>query len=475
MSSAGDPTALLSNDQDQDQLIDSINYKKLQKQNTLSVGKSSLDDRQSNVSFLSQYSKKPEITHRSMIFVTFSAWMTFASLLLFQANLLDHIETNWPNNDIPSRQKSIFEHGVSSTFFGTLIFRIGHEIFWSSFKSKTRVVLSLFCLILSMIILCLIFFLFGIGETWWIIIANFIGGIGVGAIEPNLLTSILPFGDSTKVWAFYGISIGFNFMAVIGFYLLSIGLPLMYIYFTCSILCFISIFIYLRIMDQIPSFLVTNNSLDIIVEPQITMNYRDKENYKTSSMRLRELKIMFKEYKNWFYILLPYGIFLTINMFTMNFFCTISLYIFYDERIPFISNIWINRNLYFALSGIFNAIFQMIGNRTSYYTKFILNIGQKYPFIFIIFQVICGLIASCVYFIQPFIVLIGISGVYLMNGAIYSSGVKYIDSKIDSKYNLISLSVWLLFADIGSIIGQNSFEPIVKYICNNSSTPSYYC
>ena len=307
-----------------------------------------------------------------MIIVTFSAWMTFASLLLFQANLLDHIETNWPNHNIPSKQKSIFEHGVSATFFGTLIFRIGHEIFWSSFKSKTRVILSLLCLILSMTILCLIFFALSIPETWWIIVANFIGGIGIGAIEPNLLTSILPLGDATKVWAFYGISIGFNFMAVVGFYVLSIGLPLIVIYTTSAILCFISIFIYLRIMDEIPSFLVTNNSLDFIVRPQ------------TSTMRLREFKIMFKEYKNWFYLVLPYGIFLTIDMFTMNFFCTVSLYVFYDGKIPLFTqsngnHIWINRNLYFALSGIFNAIFQMIGNRTSYYTIYTI-IGQKYPF-----------------------------------------------------------------------------------------------
>ena len=117
----------------------------------------------------------------------------------------------------------------------------------------------------------------------------------------------------------------------------------------------------------------------------------------------------------------------------------------------------------------------MIGNRASYYTKFIRIIGQKYPFCFIMFQIICGLLCSCIYFIQPFVALLGIAGVYLMNGTIYSSGVKYIDSNIDPKYNLISLSVWLLFADIGSIIGQNSFEPVVKYICNDSSTPSYYC
>ena len=468
-----------------DEQESNMNYKNLQNEHKpcahLGIPKSSADEQKSNISLLSQYSKKPLKIHRSMIFVTFSAWMTFASILLFQANLLNHIESNWSNDNIPEKQKSIFEHGVSSTFFGTFIFRIGHEIFWSSFSCKTRVVLSLCCLITSMMLLCIIYFIFSTKYTFWIIFINFIGGIGVGAIEPNLLTSILPLGDDTKVWAFYGISIGFNFMAVIGFYLLSIDIPLYIIYTTCSILCFISIFIYLRIIDQTPSFLVTNDSLDIIVQPAISINLREKEDYKTSMMRLRELKLNFKEYKQWFYILLPYGVFLTLDLFAMNFFCTVSLYVFYDGKIPLFTNIkngthfWINRDLYFALSGVANAIFQIIGNRTSYYTKFILKIGQKYPFCFIIFQLLCGLLCSCVYFIQPFITLFGIAGVYLMNGAIYSSGVKYIDTKIDKKYNLISLSVWLIFADIGSIIGQNTFEPIVKYVCNNSSTPSYYC
>eukprot|EP00483_Globobulimina_turgida_P008760 UN08778 len=197
-------------------------------------------------------------------------------------------------------------------------------------------------------------------------------------------------------------------------------------------------------------------------------------------MRIRELKTMFREYKKWLFMLIPYGLFLTIDLFILNFFCTVSLYVFYSGEIPLFTSmegkhVWINRDLYFALSGILNGICQVLGNRTSYYTKYITLIGQKYPFCFVVFQLCCGVLCSCVYFIQPFIALLGIAGVYLMNGAIYSSGVKYIDTKIDQKYNLIALSVWLIFADIGSIIGQNTFEPIVRYVCDDDSTPSYYC
>eukprot|EP01084_Bolivina_argentea_P043629 80361_1 len=160
--------------------------------NKLSIPQSAFlspDDNQSNITLLTEYSKKQQPAHRLMIFVTFSAWMTFASLLLFQANLLDHIEHNWRNNKIPTSQKIIFQHGISFTFIGTIIFRLGHEIFWSSYSCHTRVILSLCCMIFSMVLLLFIFFILSIKYCWWIILCNLIGGIGIGAIEPNLLTS----------------------------------------------------------------------------------------------------------------------------------------------------------------------------------------------------------------------------------------------------------------------------------------------
>ena len=153
-----------------------------------------------------------------------------------------------------------------------------------------------------------------------------------------------------------------------------------------------------------------------------------------------------------------------------------QLYVFYDGTVPlFEGRVWVDRNLYFAVSGVLNALCQVLGNQTVYYTRCVAVIGQRHPFYFIVFQVMCGVACSCVYFIQPAVVLIGIAGVYLMNGAIYASGLQLIDSKIHHRYNLLAVSVWLVFADIGSLIAQNTFESLVQYVCDKDSTPSYYC
>ena len=252
--------------------------------------------------------------------------MTFSSLLLFQANLLNHIQNQYPNHTIPALQKSIFEHGISATFIGTFLFRIGHEIIWCGFSSKTRVILSLLCMMSSMFLLSTIYFILNSKRCEWIILCNLLGGAGVGAIESNLLSSILPLGDGTKLFALYGISLGFNFMAVAGFYLLSIGLPLICIYSTCFNLCFLSIFLYLRIIKQIPLFVVTNNSsMDIRVQSSMLLNpLHNKENVMCASMRITEFKLMLTEYKEWLPQVVAYGILLTLDLFSMNFFCTIS-------------------------------------------------------------------------------------------------------------------------------------------------------
>lgn len=64
---------------------------------------------------------------RSIILVSFSAFMTYASLLLFQSNLQDQIESNWPNHQMPPSEIAIFQHGISATFFGTFRFVLCSE------------------------------------------------------------------------------------------------------------------------------------------------------------------------------------------------------------------------------------------------------------------------------------------------------------------------------------------------------------
>ena len=349
-------------------------------------------------------------------------------------------------------------------------------------------------MICSMTLLCVLFYGLGIQHCWWVIVANYLGGVGVGAIEPTLLSSISPLGDATKVWMLYGLAIGFNFMSVIGFYVISLGVPLWSIYTLCGVMCIISMCWYLRIMNHVQRLKISNrvNSIGI--------NENNFQYTSSSTTRLKQFWVFITEYKQWFFKVLPHGVILTLCLFALNFFCTVSVenfsiispssllkyslflhlfsiqfYVFFDGKIPLISDWWIDRNLYFALSGALNAVGQALGNRAAYYWKCIRSIGQRHPFYFTICQMLCGLACSCIYFIQPLVILFAICGVFTINGAIYASGIKFIDSNVSARYNLVALSVFFVFADVGSIVGQNTFECIVEYVCGDDGLPHYYC
>lgn len=167
-------------------------------------------------------------------------------------------------------------------------------------------------------------------------------------------------------------------------------------------------------------------------------------------------------------------------MFSVTFWCQHQFYVFFEGTIPLIPDrhgrqLWVDRDLYFAISGALNGIGQALGNRSAYYWRCIRSIGQRRPFYFIILQMLCGFTCSCIYFIQPLAILLAIGGVFTVNGAIYASGIKFIDSNVSRRHNLVALSVFFVFADIGSIIGQNTFEVIVHCVCGSDNTPSYYC
>ena len=55
----------------------------------------------------------------------------------------------------------------------------------------------------------------------WVGFAYFMGGMGVGTFESNLLSSIAPLGPDTKVWVIIGMPVGFVSISVIGFILRS--------------------------------------------------------------------------------------------------------------------------------------------------------------------------------------------------------------------------------------------------------------
>lgn len=112
--------------------------------------------------------------------------------------------------------------------------------------------------------------------------------------------------------------------------------------------------------------------------------------------------------------------------------------------------------------------------RSSYFSKYLTIISKQCPYVFL-FLMIVGSILSCgIFSLNIIIVFIGISILFFGNGLIYSACVKHIDDKIESKYRLTCLSFWLVFSDIGAIIGSNIWPSLVSIICKHLNE-SYYC
>ena len=109
---------------------------------------------------------------------------------------------------------------------------------------------------------------------------------------------------------------------------------------------------------------------------------------------------------------------------------------------------WIRRDVLFAVSGAIDAVCQMSGQRASYFSKLFRYIADRCPFSFLVIMIIGSILASCTVTMNGITVILGIGIVFFGNGLIYSSAVRYIDEKIESRYRLTCLSFLLLFSDI---------------------------
>ena len=414
------------------------------------------------------------IVYRSMCIVSFSIMSSLAVCLIFAANLLDHVENYFPNKHLTDSQKQIFEHGISMAAIGTFIFRGGHNIFFMKFRPRTRYIFALLSMIIMMLIIIVAFFIVETQKLWIIYIAYFFGGITYGCNEPNLFKSTAYLGEKTQIWIFNGIGSGFNATMVIGLYLLSIGLPLVYIYISIVVLSIISIIIYIIVLKYHDNLLLNRNPINHIQ----TFNNEESDSYSDNEeLSWSDIKLQLKEWRSWFIILLPFGCIVTFNYFMLNTFANIPFYIMLSGKVPLISHkYWINRDLLFSISGIL----WMFGTLSAYimlhYCQRIKQYFIKYKWLSLIIMIhlFGGMLSSCIFFIEPLLNILGSILINFSFGFIYKSMITFIEYKIDSKYRLISLSLLFMFGDIGATIGVNTWPTMVQYVCDKT-TESYYC
>jgi hypothetical protein len=186
--------------------------------------------------------------YRAVILITIGMSAGYAALLLLQHHLMDVMEPkgahhpsssgsgSWINDTLqvgPPRRhlkedclpdkswEDRFKHAATFNYLGNLIFRLAHNYVFGCVSARKRVYIALLSMGSSMLIISVGIYLLKAHSLLWVYLAYFLGGVGWGTFETNLISCITPLGHDTKVWAITGIPIGFMTISVLGFWIRS--------------------------------------------------------------------------------------------------------------------------------------------------------------------------------------------------------------------------------------------------------------
>ena len=183
--------------------------------------------------------KTPAPPYRSAIFVTVSMFMGYAALVVLQHRLkVEHDKVPHPEDSLE------FKHASTLNYVGNLIFRLAHNFVFCFLSPRQRVHLSLFAMAAAMAVLAFAICIAKSPWIGWVFIAYFLGGVGVGTFESNLLNSVTHLGHATKKWAIFGMPLGFNLISVGGFLAMLAGAPLVALYLAVFTSCILSMTIF---------------------------------------------------------------------------------------------------------------------------------------------------------------------------------------------------------------------------------------
>lgn len=362
-------------------------------------------------------------TLRYAFFTMFPLFMGYAAMVTLQDNI--KVRLNIGNNS--SSESYEFSFATSLLYLGNLIFRLLHNIIFSFLRPRYRVVVAYVCMALATGTLGLVYYIINSSSLVWVYVAYLLGGVAVGTFESNLISTITPLGHGTKVWAQYGIPIGFNGVSV-GAFILFASFP-----GNMNLQCGVYLAIAVSNLLGMVFFLVAIP--DIVFE----------STHKSLGVFVDDLKA----FRQWAPLVWKHSLSLAVDMFAVSFGAAIQLYIYDTNELP----LWlgathhVSKNVFRALFNSCSLIGDATGRKMAYTTK-------KYvtPFWFLISTVLgVTLILSKQTIVAP----LGMWFVMFANGSIYAHTTKYVDDNVDHQFNLISLSAWLFVGDVGSFSGSN--------------------
>jgi len=293
----------------------------------------------------------------------------------------------------------------------------------------------------------MVFFVAKSTQLPFVYLVYLLGGVAVGTFESNLLTCITPLGPKSKIWAILGMPFGFNFVSIVGYFLMSWGLVPSFIYGFVAVCCVLSIQLF---HTAIPK-----------------TKLADLHSWKDFKRDLREWNV-------WVGKVLPFALALTLGQFCMAFSTAINYYILDDDNYvpltgPHSSDLF-NHDMFFALISFCT----FFGDTTSRFVVYKLPADGSHFRVLVWLGLGCCGVCLILFPRVPWMVLPAMFLIFWTNGAVYAESNRFIDRAVDHEYNLSSLSLWLFIGDLGSVTGSNTWELARTYVCRGVDS-KYMC
>ncbi len=374
-------------------------------------------------------SSQPGVKPRPMpqfFLITTAQFSGYACLFGLQSFL--RVQVGVVGNQAMSDLFGIF---VAFLFMGNLIFRIGHNFIFMPIPPYYRVVISMFAMVGSTMVngAC---FLFPPGRAplAFVAVSYFLGGVGIGTFEANILNISTPYGKTAKYFAVQGIPIGVNLITVVGFMLLAFFPHPELLYLVTGAMLVAAILVYVITVPYVA--VAAETSPELIFKAA-------------------------RDFRSWLPAIAPNAIAMMINMATVSMFCPALVTYMYSPGtsvavLPFLH---IPQASFMALYsfGVF------CGDTFS--RRFAYSLTSVNPLLFLLLNAIgVLLVLSSV----PALVLVAGAVIMFGNGSIYAISSRRIDSAVPIEFNLIAFSAWLFVGDFGSVFASLMTQPVSQVL-----------
>jgi len=274
----------------------------------------------------------------------------------------------------------------------------------------------------------------GLRSRSWVVLAYSLGGIAAGTFQQNLLNCLTPLGHRTKLVAISAIPVGISCVLIGGFFAMGppLHLPPSGIFLTIAVLLCIGM--------AVMAFRIPDRQMLTPFSPR------------GGEAGMAKLAADTLQVRCWLPEVWHCSLAMMVNMCCLAAFNPgVILYVYDQEIVNLSAALRIPTDHFFAAFNTFGLWGGLTGRYLSY------RLCLRHPLIY------CGFSVAGISLIlqwEPLLAPVGIFLVTLGDGLIYGSISRRVDERVPKQFNLIAITVWLLFGDLGSILGQNLIMPI---------------